>query len=122
MSSNAANSFVGRVSAIVSSAHEFLLNALSCMSKDTNQARCDTQLSVGEHVLLSIKCVRLFHVGWKKLLNKYLGPSQVLSMKRVVVYEMCLPACMSIMFNAVHVSLIERFTDGNRGSAAPPAE
>ncbi len=32
------NSFVGRVSAIVSSAHEFLLNAQSGTSEDTDQA------------------------------------------------------------------------------------
>ncbi len=118
----AANSFVGRVSAVVRSAHESWLNAQSCTSKNTDQARRDTQLSVGEHVLLSTNFMRLFHVGWKKLLNKYLGPSQVLSMKGVVVYEMRLLASMSMMFNAVHVSLLKWYKDGNRGSAPPPAE
>jgi len=48
-------------------------------------------------------------VGWNKLLNKLLGPSQVLSMKGLVVYEMLLLACMSMLFNAVHVSLLKQF-------------
>ena len=53
--------------------------------------------------------MRLSHVGWNKLLNKLLGPSQVLSMKGLVVYEMLLLACMSTLFNAVHVSLLKQF-------------
>ncbi len=66
----AANAFVGRVNAAVSSARDSLLNAQRCMSKDADRARRDKQLSVGEYVLLSTKFLRLFHVGRKKLLNK----------------------------------------------------
>jgi len=49
----AANSFVGTVSAAVSSEHD-LLNAQRCMSKNADQAMHDAQLGVGEYVLLSI--------------------------------------------------------------------
>jgi len=101
----AANSFVGRVSAPVSSAHDSLLNAQWHMSKDADQARHDEQLSVGEYVLLSPKFLRLFHVGRKKLLNKYLAPFEILSRKVAVAYELCLPAAMSRMFNVYHVVL-----------------
>ncbi len=102
----AAKSFIRSVSAVMSTAHGSL-NAQSCTSEDADQSRRDAQLSVGEHESLSTKFMRLFHVGWKKLLNKCLGPSQVLSMKSVVVYEMRLLACMSMMFNAVGVSLLK---------------
>ena len=100
----AAKSFIRSVSAVMSTAHGSL-NAQSCTSEDADQSRRDAQLSVGEHES-STKFMRLFHVGWK-LLNKCLGPSQVLSMKSVVVYEMRLLACMSMMFNAVGVSLLK---------------
>jgi len=103
----AAKSFIRSVSAVMSTAHGSSLNAQSCTSEDADQSRRDAQLSVGEHESLSTKFMRLFHVGWKKLLNKCLGPSQVLSMKSVVVYEMRLLACMSMMFNAVGVSLLK---------------
>jgi len=77
----AANSSVGRVSAAVSSAHDSLLNAQRRMSKDADQAMCHEQLTVAECVLLSTKFLRLSHVGRKKLLNKYLGPFEILSRK-----------------------------------------
>ena len=51
------------------------------MSKDADQAMCHEQLPVGEYVLLSTKFLRLSHVGRKKLLNKYLGPFEILSRK-----------------------------------------
>jgi len=118
----AANSFVGRVSAAVSSRRDSLLNAQRHMSKDADQARHDEQLSVGEYMLLSTKFLRLFHVGREKLLNKYLGPFEILSRKGAVpAYELRLPASMSRMFNVFHMSLLKGYKDGNRGSAPPPA-
>ena len=117
----AANSFVGRVNAAVSSARDSLLNAQQRMSKDADRARRDEQLSVSEYVLLSTKFLRLFHVGRKKLLNRYLGPFEILSRKGAVAYELRLPASMSRMFNMFHVSLLKRYKEGNRGSAPPPA-
>ncbi len=63
--------------------------------------------------------MRLFYLGWKKLLNKCLG--LVLSMKGLVVYEMILLACMSMMFHTVHISLLKWYKDGNRDSAPPTA-
>ncbi len=117
----AAKSFVRSVSADVCTAHGFSLNAQSCTSEDADQARRDLQLSVGEHELLSTTLMRLLHVGWKTLLNKCLGPSQVLSMKTVVVYDLRLLTCMSLLFNAVHVSLLKWYQVRNRESAPPPA-
>ena len=67
------------------------------MSKDADQARRDEQLSVGDFVLLSTKFLRLFHVGRKKLLSKYLGTSEILARKGAVAYELRLPASMSRM-------------------------
>ncbi len=60
-------------------------------------------------------------MGWKKLLKKHLGPFEILSRKGAVAYESRLPASMSRMFNVFHVSLLKRYKDGDRGSAAPPA-
>ena len=117
----AANSFVGRVNATVSRARDSLLNAQRRVSKDADQARRDEQLSVGDFVLLSTKFLRLFHVGRKKLLSKYLGTSEILARKGAVAYELRLPASMSRMFNVFHVSLLKRYKDGCRGSAPPPA-
>ena len=91
------------------------------MSRDADQARRDEPLSVGKYVLLSTKFLRLFHVGRKKLLNKYLGPFEILSRKGAVAYELRLPASMSRMFSVLHVSLLKRYKDRNRGSAPPPA-
>ena len=54
-------------------------------------------------MLLSAKFVRLFHVGRKKLLNKYLGPFEILSRKGAVADESGLPASMSRMFSVYHV-------------------
>ncbi len=106
----AANSFIGRVRAAVSSARNSLLNAQQCMSTNADQVRRGVQLSVGEYVLLSTKFLRLFHVGRKKL-----GPFEILSRKVAVAYELCLPAAMSRMFNVYHVSLLKRYKDGNKG-------
>jgi len=89
----------------VSSARNSFLNAQQCMSTNADQARRGVQLSVGEYVLLSTKFLRLFHVGRKKLLNKYLAPFEILSRKVAVAYELCLPAAMSRMFNVYHVVL-----------------
>ena len=91
------------------------------MSRDADQARRDEPSSVGKYVLLSTKFLRLFHVGRKKLLNKYLGPFEILSRKGAVAYELRLPASMTRMSNVFHVSLLKRYKDGNRGSAPPPA-
>ena len=117
----AANSFVGRVNATVSRARDSLLNAQRCMSKDAHQARRDEQLSVGDFVLLTTKFLRLFHVGRKRLLSKFLRPFEILARKGAVAYEFRLPASMSRMFNVFHVSLLKRYKDGCRGSAPPPA-
>ena len=118
----AANSFVRRVNAaIVSRARGSLLNAQRRMRQDADQAKRDEQLSVGDFVLLSTKFLRLFHVGRKKLLSKYLGPFEILARKGAVAYELRLPASMSRMFNVFHVSLLKQCKDGCRGSAPPAA-
>jgi len=101
----------------VSSARNSLLNAQQCMSTNADQARRGVQLSVGEYVLLSTKFLRLFHVGRKKLLNKYLAPFEILSRKVAVAYGLHLPASTSRVFNELRVSLLKQGKDGNRGSA-----
>ncbi len=90
------------------------------MSKYAGLARRDEQLSVGKYVLLSTKFLRLFHVGsclTAQLLNKYLGPIEMLSLQGAVAYEYCLPASVGRMFNVFHVSLLKRYKDGNWGCA-----
>ena len=115
----AANSFVGRVSAVISSARDSLLNAQRRMSADADKARRDEQFEVGEFVLLSTKFLRLPHVGRKKLLNKYLGPFEIVSRKGAVTYELRLPASMSRMYNVFHVALLRRYKDGCTNPSAP---
>ena len=117
----AANAFVGRVWDALSCAHSSLLYAQRRMSEHAVKARRDEQLEVGDYVLLSTKFLRLFHLGRKKLLSKYLGPFEVMTKKGAVAYELRLPASMSRMFNAFHVSLLKRYKDGCRGAAPPPA-
>ena len=72
-------------------------------------------------MLLSTKFLRLFHLGRKKLVSKYLGPFEVLARKVAVAYELRLPASMGRMFNVFHVSLLKRYMDGCRATALPPA-
>ncbi len=89
----AANSFVWRANAAVSSARDSLLNAQRRMSQDADQARHDEHLIGGGYVLrnmLSTKFLRLFHMGRKKLLNKYLRPFEILSRKGAVAYDITL--------------------------------
>ena len=38
-----------------------------------------------------------------------------------MAYELSLPASLSRMVNVLHVSLLKRYKDGNRGSAPPIA-
>lgn len=117
----AANAFVGRVRDAVSRARDSLLYAQRRMSHDADKARRAEQLEVGEFVLLSTKFLRLFHLGRKKLVSKYLGPFEVLARKGAVAYELRLPASMGRMFSVFHVSLLKRYKDGCRASAPPPA-
>ena len=117
----AANAFVGRVRDTVSRALDSLRFAQIRMSEHADQARRDEQLAVGEFVLLSTKYLRLFHLGRKKLMAKYLGPFEILSRKGAVAYELRLPASMSRTFPVFHVSLLKRYKDGCRGAAPPPA-
>ena len=98
--------FVGRVRDAVSRARDSLLYAQRRMSHDADKARRAEQLEVGEFVLLSTKFLRLFHLGRKQLVSKYLGRFEVLSRKGAVAYELRLPASMSRMFNVFHVSLL----------------
>ena len=93
----AANSFVGRVSAAVSSARDSLLNAQRRMSRDADKARRDEAFEIGEFVLLSTKFLRMTHVGRQKLLNKYLGPFEIVARKGAVAYALSLPPSMGKM-------------------------
>ena len=110
---------MGRVRDAVSRARDSLLFAQARMSHDADNARRAEQLEVGEFVLLSTKFLRLFHLGRKKLVSKYLGPFEVLARKGAVAYE--LNDLWMEMFNVFHVSLLKRYKDGCRASAPPPA-
>ena len=65
------------------------------------------------------KFQRLFHVGRKKLLSKYLAPFEVLARTGAVAHELRLLASMSRMSKVFHVSLPKRYKEGCRGSAPP---
>jgi len=58
-------------------------------------------------------------VGRTTLLNKYLGPFEILSRRGSAAYKLRLPASLSRMFNVFHVSLLERYKDRNRRPAPP---
>ena len=72
-------------------------------------------------MLLSTKLQRLFHMGRKKLLNRYLGPYKIVARKGAAAYALRLPAFMGKMHRVCHVSLLKRCKDNCRGSASPPA-
>ncbi len=57
----------------------------------------------------------------KKLLNKWLGPFEVVKRVGEVAYEMSLPASMSRIHPVFHVSLLRKYQDGGRQSSPPPA-
>ena len=72
-------------------------------------------------MLLSAKFLRLFHVGRKKLLSKYLRPFEILARKGAVAYELRLPASMSRMLQCVSCVPAEAIQGWTPRSAPFPA-
>ena len=58
-------------------------------------------------------------MGTEKLLNKYLGPIEIVSRKGTRCCGI-MPAYVSKMCNAFHVSLLKQYKDGYRRSAPAP--
>ena len=76
---------------------------------------------MGEFALLSTKGIKLSPLATKKLLNKWLGPCEVVKRVGEVAYELSLPASMSRIHPVFHVSLLRKYQDGGRQSSPPPA-
>lgn len=57
----------------------------------------------------------------KKLLEKFIGPFEVIKHVGEVAYELSLPASMSRIHPVFQVSLFRKYKDDSRVSSPPPA-
>jgi len=117
----AADTFVGRVRESVIRARESLSYAQARMCETADAKRRAEAFQVGEFALLSTKGIKLSPLATKKLLNKWLGPFEVVKRVGEVAYELSLPASMGRFHPVFHVSLLRKYQDGGRQPSPPPA-
>ena len=91
------------------------------MCETADAKRRAEAFEVGEFALLSTKGLKLSPLATKKLLNKWLGPFEVVKRVGEVAYELSLPASMSRIHPVFHVSLLRKYKDGGCVSSPPPA-
>ena len=99
-------------------ARDSLSYAQARMCKTADAKRHAEAFEVGEFALLSTKGLKLSPLATKKLLNKWLGPFEVIKRVVEVAYELSLPASMSRIHPVSHVSLLRKY---NRVSSPPSA-